>query len=312
MQQPPTSGNRCLMCGNDQGFVLFRSNDRLYGLTDKTFDVMRCAECGMVRLSPQPPAEELKHYYPDAYWFAPDATMTSGFEQAYRRLVLLDHLTFLKDLNGPLLDVGCGGGLLLTMLRERGVKGVGLDLSQSAVQAASKQGIPVVSASLTEAPFSPGTFRAITMFHVVEHVADPGRYLKAAHALLADGGRLIVQVPNAASWQARLLGKRWIGFDVPRHLHTFRESDLITLVHKYNFKVVRRKHFSLRDNPACLATSIAPMLDPMARRVRGQSAMRLFKDLTYFSLTLGSLPFAALEAGFKRGSTIMIEAIRSA
>jgi SAM-dependent methyltransferase len=149
------------------------------------------------------------------------------------------------------------------------------------------------------------------MFHVVEHVADPDHYLKSAHALLADGGRLVVQVPNAASWQARLLGKRWIGFDVPRHLHTFRESDLVTLLHRCNFKVIRRKHFSLRDNPACLATSIAPKLDPMARRVRGESALRLFKDLTYFALTLGSLPFAALEAGFKRGSTIMIEAIRS-
>jgi cyclopropane fatty-acyl-phospholipid synthase-like methyltransferase len=215
-------------------------------------------------------------------------------------------------MNGPILDVGCGGGLLLTMLRERGVKGIGLDLSQSAVQSASKQGIPVVSASLTDAPFSPGTFRAITMFHVVEHVADPGRYLKAAHALLADGGRLVVQVPNAASWQARLLGKRWTGFDVPRHLYTFRESDLVTLLQRNNFKVVRRKHFSLRDNPACLATSVAPKLDPMARRVRREFAMRLFKDLAYFSLTLGSLPFAALEAGFKRGSTIMVEAIRSA
>jgi 2-polyprenyl-3-methyl-5-hydroxy-6-metoxy-1,4-benzoquinol methylase len=299
------------MCGNDQARVLFKSNDRLYGLTGKTFDVVRCAECGMHRLSPQPPAEELRNYYPDAYWFAPDSTMASGFEQAYRRLVLRDHLAFLKDLNGPILDVGCGGGLLLTMLRERGVKGIGLDVSQSAVQSASKQGIPVVSASLTDTPFSPGTFRAITMFHVVEHVADPGRYLKAAHALLADGGRLVVQVPNAASWQARLLGKRWAGFDVPRHLYTFRESDIVALLHRNNFKVVRRKHFSLRDNPACLATSVAPKLDPMARRVRRESAMRLFKDLTYFSLTLGSLPFAALEAGFKRGSTIMIEAIRS-
>ena len=299
------------MCGSDAATMVFSSTDRLYGLTDKTFDILRCAECGMIRLSPQPSGEELKAYYPDTYWFAPETTTTSGLEQTYRRLVLRDHLAFLRHLRGPILDVGCGGGLLLAMLRERGVQGIGIDFSHSAGRAASRQGIPVVCGALADAPFPSGTFQAITMFHVVEHVPDPGGCLAAAHTLLADDGRLIVQVPNAASWQARLLGKKWVGFDVPRHLYTFREPDIVRLLQRHGFKVVRRKHFSLRDNPASLATSMAPSLDPMASKVRGKARLPLVKDLAYLSLMLASLPFAAIEAGFKHGATIMVEAVRS-
>ena len=77
------------------------------------------------------------------------------------------------------------------------------------------------------------------------------------------------------------------------------------------FAMVRRKYFSLRDNPAGLATSIAPSLDPMARRIREireSSVVRLAKDLAYFALVAAALPFTLIEAACGAGSTIMIEA----
>jgi hypothetical protein len=77
--------------------------------------------------------------------------------------------------------------------------------------------------------------------------------------------------------------------------------------------VVRRKYFSLRDNPAGLASSIAPALDPMARRVRRVAEgprTRLVKDLAYFTLVVASLPFTVAEAAFRAGSTVMIEGRR--
>jgi hypothetical protein len=99
--------------------------------------------------------------------------------------------------------------------------------------------------------------------------------------------------------------------DVPRHLFDFRDRDIERLLEACGFQVLRRKYFSLRDNPAGLASSLAPSLDPMARRVRRveePSAMRLAKDLLYFVLVMGAVPFAALEAAFRAGSTVMIEA----
>jgi SAM-dependent methyltransferase len=149
------------------------------------------------------------------------------------------------------------------------------------------------------------------MFHVMEHLYDPRAYLRAARELLAPDGRLVVQVPNAASWQARLLGSSWNGADIPRHLYDFRDRDLVTILEAAGFEVLRRKYFSLRDNPAGLASSLAPSLDPMARRVRRiaeSGGERLAKDLAYLALVVASVPFAAAEAICNAGSTVMIEA----
>ena len=73
--------------------------------------------------------------------------------------------------------------------------------------------MPTVCASLSRAPFAPGSCAAITMFHVLEHLYDPHAYVEAAQALLRPDGRLVVQVPNAASWQFLLLGENWSGVD---------------------------------------------------------------------------------------------------
>jgi hypothetical protein len=122
---------------------------------------------------------------------------------------------------------------------------------------------------------------------------------------------LIVQVPNAACWQFLLLGAAWNGVDVPRHLFDFRPLDLDRLLAACGFEVLRRKYFSLRDNPAGLATSLAPAFDPMARRIRKSPESpneRLLKDLLYFAVVAASLPFTIVEAVCRAGSTMMIEA----
>ncbi|MGB9606859.1 MAG: hypothetical protein ACPL88_13370, partial [Bryobacteraceae bacterium] len=119
------------------------------------------------------------------------------------------------------------------------------------------------------------------------------------------------QTPNAACWQFFLLGENWSGLDVPRHLVNFRDRDLEYLLDCCGFEVIRRKYFSLRDNPAGLATSLAPWLDPMARRVRKvreSPAGRLLKDLLYLGLVVAALPFTLLEAACRVGSTVMMEA----
>jgi SAM-dependent methyltransferase len=197
-------------------------------------------------------------------------------------------------------------------MRARGFRGIGLDSSrEAAILAWQHQQAPAVCGMLERCPFGTQTFAAVTMFHVLEHLYDPRSYLITAHQLLQAGGRLIVQVPNAACWQFRVLGRGWNGVDVPRHLFDFRDLDVERLLGSCGFEVVRRKYFSLRDNPAGLASSLAPSLDPMARRVRQVEEggfERLAKDLLYFALVVAALPATALEAAFRAGSTVMIEA----
>ena len=273
----------------------------------------------MVRLYPWPEPEELHTYYPENYWYDPGADTADRLAETWRRLVLRDHTRFVRTALAsasldtlPVLDVGCGGGLLLRELGLPPGRTVGLDFSPNAASVAwHTNGVTAVCGALPRAPFRPQSFAAITMFHVLEHLYDPVAYLESAHRLLHPQGRLVIQVPNAASWQFLLLGESWSGVDIPRHLIDFKERDLTNLLEHCGFQVVRTKHFSLRDNPAGLATSIAPSLDPMSRRVRRvpeSPARKLVKDGLYMLLTLASIPFTLLEALCRAGSTLMIEA----
>ncbi len=308
----------CPACDARYIRTLFRTTDRLYRTTGKTFLVVECVDCRLMRLYPRPTPRELRHYYPPEYWFAPTGEAASILEEHYRRLVLQDHVRFVRHAiersgeSGLLLDVGCGGGLFLDMMRDGGRQVVGLDFSLGAAALTwSKRKVPAVCAMLSHAPLPPSSCAAVTMFHVLEHLYDPASYVEAAHRLLRPDGRLIVQVPDASSWQFLLFGAHWSGLDAPRHLWNFRARDLEVLLEHCGFEVLRSKHFSLRDNPAAFATSLAPSLDPMARRIRRLTEspqMRLFKDVLYFALVLAGLPLSLLEAACRTGATVMMEA----
>lgn len=307
---------RCPACGDPRTDLLFTSTDLLYRTTGEAFQVVRCQGCGLLRLAPPVAREHLHAFYPTKYWFVSDAI--SSLEDVYRRFVLRDHIRFVlaayrrTKQQGYVLDVGCGGGLLLGMILPLGIPVLGMDFS---VQAASiawhAHSVPVVCATVDHAPLPAKSCAVITMFHVVEHLIDPVPHLKAARHLLKPDGRLIVQVPNADSWQFRLFGRHWNGIDVPRHMINYRTQDLIGLLNASGFRVQRIKHFSLRDNPAGFATSFATRLDPMVRRLTGvpeSAPVRLTKSLLYLTLVIAAIPFTVLEAMFGRGSTVMMEA----
>ena len=301
----------CPACEGAEVHTLFHASDRLYRTTEKSFCVVECKKCRLMRLSPQPTPEELKDYYPDNYWYVPNA-------DAFARFVLRDHLRFVERSlresgeTGYVLDVGCGGGLFLKLLRRSGAQVVGLDFALSAAATAWKRNaVPAVCGTLSRPPFPPESCAIITMFNVLEHLYSPVSYLEAARGLLRPDGRLIIQVPNAACWQFLLLGANWSGVDVPRHLYDFRRPDLDALLERCGFEVLRHKYFSLRDNPAGFATSLAPSLDPVARRIRGvpeTRVVKLLKDSGYFALMAVALPLTMFEAACRAGSTIMVEA----
>lgn len=316
----PPAGDECPACGHGDMKTLCRGGDRLYGTTDKQFLVVECAQCRLIRLYPRPDPRELQQYYPEDYWYAPGGDAADTLAESWRKFVLRDHVRFVRKAmdglpeNGKVLDVGCGGGLFLREMNLAPERAFGLDFSVNAAGVAwSTNGVPVACGALTSAPFRPGSFSLITMFHVLEHLYDPIAYVQEAHNLLEEGGRLVVQVPNAHSWQFLMFGESWNGLDIPRHLIDFKESDLLSLLEHCGFEVVRRKHFSLRDNPAGLATTLACGLDPMGRRIRGvkdSPRVKLWKDMAYFALVLAAIPFTLLEASCGAGATIMVEARR--
>jgi SAM-dependent methyltransferase len=271
--------------------TLFRATDRLYRVTPKEFYVVECGGCRLIRLYPWPEPSELQDYHRRA---RPDSPQVP---RAFERLALSDHVRFVSSaVQRParLLDVGCAaGGLFARMLSERGYQCV------VAAYSCDTAAVPVVRCDLASAPFAPGTFKAVTMFHVLEHLYDPSSHLHAAHRLLQRDGKLIVQASNAASWQFLLFGESWSGLDVPRRLVSFRTRDLDSLIESCGFEILRHKHFALRDNPSSLALTLAPSL----ARSTG-----LRRDVTFAMLYLAALPITALEAACRAGAAVIVEA----
>ncbi len=150
----------------------------------------------------------------------------------------------------------------------------------------------------------------VTLWHVLEHVDDPGAALDAIAAWLRPGGTLLVGVPNLASAQARLAGDRWFHLDLERHRVHFTPRGLDALLRAHGFAPVRTKHVLLEHNPLGLWLSLVPYPFRFLRGERRAEARGLAATLAAAPL----LPLAGLaELAFglaRRGGTIAVVATR--
>ena len=101
-----------------------------------------------------------------------------------------------------LLDIGCGGGLLSEPMSRLGFRVTGVDASPRNIGAASahaaSQGLDIdYRADTAEALLARGeSFDVVLNMEVIEHVADPGQFLRDTAALLKPRGLMIVATLN--------------------------------------------------------------------------------------------------------------------
>ncbi len=138
---------------------------------------------------------------------------------------------------GKILDIGCGDGSFLIAARARGWNVYGTELNLDGL---SDPQLAVVSTIGDAQQFAP--FDCITLWHSLEHFVDPRQAIHDLHPLLAPHGTLIVAVPNAYGFQARLFGTHWLALDVPRHLTHFSKTSLQLLLTQNGFKPSRLWH----------------------------------------------------------------------
>jgi SAM-dependent methyltransferase len=140
---------------------------------------------------------------------------------------------------GRLLDVGGGRGDLGVVLRRHGWSVTSLDPSDLACAEARSRGVDSVCGTLSDPPDTLGdAYDAVTFQHSLEHVVDPATDLAAAHDRLADGGLLIVTLPNFNCWQRRSFGADWFHLDVPRHRSHFSPAGLQALLRRCGFETI--------------------------------------------------------------------------
>jgi len=106
---------------------------------------------------------------------------------------------YLSIENAQVLDIGCGGGLFLSLLKQEGVLVVGIELSDSrAYYAATKHGLEIHKRPIESDYWQKGYkgfFDAVTLWDVIEHVNFPLRTLQSAVNVLKKGGLLLIDTP---------------------------------------------------------------------------------------------------------------------
>jgi SAM-dependent methyltransferase len=164
-------------------------------------------------------------------------------------------LALLGSPRGRLLDVGAGRGRFVAAASAAGWSAEGIEPSARGVDAArAVYGVELERSSLADVN---GVYDAVSLWHVLEHLEDPGEALAHIASLLPAGGVVLVGVPNLASVQARIGRDRWFHLDLPRHRTHFTPAGLRALLDRHGFAVEREEHALLEHNPFGLWQSLA-------------------------------------------------------
>lgn len=205
---------------------------------------VRCGECGLERIDPQPSDDTLAKIYGAHYY---DAWGLHDNEQTVANLKRGTFKFVLGKLPPPepgtkLLDCGAATGFLLEVAQGLGYEPYGLELSEFGANAISaKFGQDrVFCGELGNAKFpdaGAGDFGVVTMCDYIEHVRDPRQTLELARKLLKPGGILAITTPDAGSPSRRVLGTGWTHYKV-EHLFYFNQKNLGRLLADVGFSSV--------------------------------------------------------------------------
>jgi SAM-dependent methyltransferase len=206
---------RCPVCRGASSAPVLRKNG---------YTISRCVGCGSFHVTPMPTDEVLYAHYQDLGYFSGQgeqgyvsyADMAKALLPHFRRrLAAIDGAVA----RGKLLDFGCAAGYFLQLAQADGWRVAGVELSREIAQTTARQlGVPVAS-SVDELP--EGSFDAITLWDVLEHVPEPVRLLCQLRDSLRPGGLLMLSTPNAGHWQALSEPDQWEALRPPSHLVLF-------------------------------------------------------------------------------------------
>ena len=224
----------CKACGNTAEFFV-TSFDYNKKISDEPFQYYKCNHCGYIFLDPIP--DNIGRFYPTEYYAIP-ATAVELADTAKRLQQWKIDTVLQFAQNGRLLEIGPAYGLFAYLAKQAGFKVTGIEMDHECCEfLRSTVGIDVVedadtvSALATQQPFD-----VIVLWQVFEHLPDPWSALAAIAERLKPGGVLILDMPNPDAFQFKVLGRRWVHLDPPRHVSLIPSALLIQRAAKHNLK----------------------------------------------------------------------------
>jgi SAM-dependent methyltransferase len=235
---------RCPVCSSqDAGFAI-KVKD--YSVSGEYFNVFECPQCSLRFTKDAPPGEKMGVYYESEDYISHSNTRKGIVNNLYhlvRRHTLASKCQLIKKStglkSGHHLDIGAGTGAFVQYMNEHEWQSTGVEPDEKACALAlTHHNTQLLPAEALDS-FSGGSFDAISMWHVLEHVHNLYPYLDHVKKILKPGGIVFIAVPNYTSYDALKYGPQWAAYDVPRHLYHFSPASMKWLLNAAGFQLTQ-------------------------------------------------------------------------
>jgi len=230
-------------------------------------DIVQCRQCGMVYNNPQPDPDTLLRVYKEVE------------DPLYLEETKARELTFIRSLKqlhrfiqppGKLLDVGCYTGVFMKTAAAEGWQVEGVELSSWAAKIARESGVGTIyEKPLHRLSLANDSFDVITLWDVIEHLADPVDMLKNVNRLLKPGGVLAFSTHMVDSPAVRIMGTRY-PFFMEMHVTHFSRSTAARLLKEQGFELLK-----IKPHPRILRTGY--FLEKLHHKIKIQPIHGLVK-----------------------------------
>jgi 2-polyprenyl-3-methyl-5-hydroxy-6-metoxy-1,4-benzoquinol methylase len=239
---------RCALCGSDDSESEALGYDFEYDTVPNRFAFVRCHGCDHVYLNPRPGPADLAAIYPPDYYAFGGAS--NPLVARLRRRWEGGKVRMYRELLPPgprrVLDVGCGNGRFLSLLRDFGDPEwelVGIDIDAAAVDQCQAEGFEAHVTRVEDFAGRDGQFDLIIMLQLIEHVEDPAVLSERVYKLLRPGGAFVVETPNLAGWDYAVFhGSTWGHYHFPRHWNLFSTPALHRMLERCGFAIERSEY----------------------------------------------------------------------
>ena len=234
--------SECPWCASPNISAFIRADDR--SGKGSPFTIFECQDCSFHFTQNVPDPEHIAPYYDFQEYISHSDTQSSLTDKLYhsvREYMLSRKFRLIKKYHHGnhqrILDYGSGTGYFLNKMASKGWEVSGVEIDDDARELSIKNFKVTVQAP-HQFSASSETYDVITLWHVLEHLYDFKEKIQDFHDWLRPGGLLVLALPNHLSLDAKILGKDWAAYDVPRHLWHFNPAIIKQMAKKYNFKFI--------------------------------------------------------------------------
>lgn len=219
-----------------------------HSVSKEDFVIWQCGDCSLRFTQDVPDETSIGPYYKSPDYISHSNTDKGFINKTYQRVkqyTLQNKAALIMattgKATGSLLDLGCGTGSFLHVMAKKGWKVQGIEPDHDARTLARKLYQLEVHEPSVLPDLAPGSFDAVTLWHVLEHVHDLHVYVAKLKEILKPGGTLFIAVPNYQSVDADVYRLQWAAYDVPRHLYHFSPQALAQLMSANGLKLIEKR-----------------------------------------------------------------------